>query len=357
MAKSKQIDLMQLAVSDDGFQYNKTATWSAPGKIKISVEQTNVAGGIRPDTKMLISSEDSLPEVFLVDGVAHTVSESIPSRDAINPRDKSFNLHAASVSVMARTLLRSGISGDVHLLTTMPIDDYFSKRGQDLVKQKSEMLVKAKIEILDPSDNSKELVPFKIVSADVKPEAMGAYYDWLLSDDLEVRKERCDVIVLDFGGETADAVFVDDKSNYAQDSVQTYRNSGMKAIMEEVVAATASEISYWDTFSTVQKEEIIRNRQLKKRNLTKEVDAAVQNLVDKVVSGLTTYRSDILDRADNIILVGGTGQLVADTIKGLKYDWASKVEVLPNAQSANARGILKFRTYQLAQNQELTGWD
>ncbi len=266
-----------------------------------------------------------------------TVSEDIESENTQFDGFHTSAMNRALVNHAIRTAGDGVFAGqDVRLTTGLPVSDFFTSSGfknDEKITQKTENLMK-------PIQMISSGVPANIVSVDVGCQAVAAWYDYALDDNLEVRNDiDGEIAIIDIGGRTTDiAIVIDGKSVDHQRSRST--NTGVLNVYNDVSKGLNSKFGLSDDLKLKLIDEAVRTGKIKLWNEIHDVSEIVDNAIkvhqDKIAR-------EVERRINNgatmsaIVFVGG-GSALFSKIAG---EFRNGV-IVEDPEFSNARGLYKF---------------
>lgn len=334
-----------LVAVDDGYAQTKLYTILPDGREIKQVRRSSIRTG-----KQGIGSinGDGFVGLYEVDGVGYTVSDLIEGEDT-----KFDGFHRSVLDlVLVNHALVEGDLGDarIDLWTGLPVSDYF--RGG--LKDETNIRLKRENLIRTVKAGSPDVVIPTINSVSVGCQAVSAWIDFAMTDDLELRADIDGAIaIVDIGGRTTDIATVLDGGQSVD-----HRRSGTDNIgMLDVYAGLSHGISKkFDVRGTLPLSDLagaIRNPAKTIKLWGKERD--ISELVDEVkeeFSGKLKRAIEVVigngASIDKVVFVGGGSAAFTD----LRDSFPHNGEIVPDPEFANARGLHKYARYMARQNAE-----
>jgi plasmid segregation protein ParM len=318
---------------DDGYAQTKLhgGEVGAPARLCL-------ASSIRPGLYGLASMSGAgrVAAYRVEEGEEFTVSAAIPSEPTTF---ESYHVSTMNRVLVQHALLEAGFSGrTVDIMVGLPVADFFSdgRKDEARIARKVENLRKRVL----PLDGRE---PVRYGRIRVGCQAIAAFVDWLIHDDLSARNETPQrAAVVDVGGYTTDVAVILDGERIDQTRTGTSR-IGMLDIHEMIAAGLRTRFQIQDRFPAEVLSSALRTRTIRLWGREERVDNLVEHAlvqhsakVAREVERKLGGGSDL----DVILFVGGG----ANVLKGL-------IERFPNAgrvddpEFANARGLWKYARY------------
>ena len=312
----------------------------------------------------LVSDEETSSGIYNVpsEGGASesfTVTDALGGNDLIDTRSINYPVSSVNRVLVHDALLRAKLGGkDVHLVTGLPVSDYYNGTGTNtaLIEQKRANLMTGPVSPLIKTVKTAVIVEHLIAC-----EGISAVYDLAIrddgTDDPDFFKllEQAPVGVIDIGGKTIDlAVVYLDRGHHQVDRSRTKSiDFGMLRLMNSIRSEIATNHGVTD-ISPRAMFKVLTDRKLMLSGEYVDVSNDVQTALAKALPDLFERIRSVWGKAEDlakVIVVGGGAYLLADEIKKGLYRHA---ESRKDPEYANSRGMLKMsmRNYLERQRRE-----
>lgn len=307
---------------------------------------------VRGSRALALVSDDASSGIYQVTGEngaveSFTVTDALSGNDLIDTRSINYPVSSVNRVLVHDALIRAKLGGqDVHLVTGLPVNDYYTESGQnkDLIEQKRKNLLEG---IATPL--VKSIKTAKIVEHLIACEGIAAVYDLAIkedgSDDPDFFRllEQAPVGVIDIGGKTIDlAVVYLDRGRHQVDKQRTKSiDFGMLRFMSGIKDEIRASYQITD-ISPRAMFKILTDRQMMLQGEVLDVSKEVQTALAKMLPDLFERIRSVWGNAHDlskIIVVGGGAYLLASEIKDGLYRHA---ESRQDPEYANSRGMLKM---------------
>lgn len=332
-----------LASVDAGKSHMKISVWQQ-GKIKSFSFKSWVRIGV-PSVSMIGRNDGGRADVFKLANEVFTVSG-----DAINP----LNIKKEgpdSLAVKALTLAglsRAGLADQrVCLATNLPLGEFVIRDANGLMGF-NENLQDKKINALRYTDHdlylsSKEGVP-QISKGVVSAEGFAAYIDSVVSESGEINEPKGKKRgILDIGGGSTEiGIFSQDfkiDDNFITLDIGTLE---VNRLLERYILSKWTE---YEKIEPIVLEHCIKTGEFtdlkgEQHDLSEVVEDCKQKLARKIIQEAHHRLKDNIDFLDQILLVGGGGQM----LKQYFAEW-ELITVPKQPEFSNSRGLLKLITF------------
>lgn len=300
----------------------------------------------------LVSDEATSSGIYTVpsEGGGHesfTVTDALGGNDLIDTRSINYPISSVNRVLVHDALLRAKLGGkDVHLVTGLPVSDYYNDAGTNktLIEQKRANLMTGAVTPLIKTVQTAHIVEHLIAC-----EGISAVYDLAIrddgTDDPDFFKllEQAPVGVIDIGGKTIDlAVVYLDRGHHQVDRSRTKSiDFGMLRLMNSIRSEIATNHGVTD-ISPRAMFKVLTDRKLMLSGEYVDVSNDVQTALAKALPDLFERIRSVWNKAEDlakVIVVGGGAYLLADEIKKGLYRHA---EFRKDPEYANSRGMLKM---------------
>ncbi|MTH95714.1 ParM/StbA family protein [Roseibium sp. RKSG952] len=334
--KTPDAPLLKVAI-DDGYAQTKLYGIDEDGNVVTHVMRSSV----RPGRYGLgaISGTGNVG-LYETDDGSFTVSDEIESE---NTQFDGFHLSAMNRVLVNHALVVAGFGGkEVDIITGLPVADFFIRGLKD-----EEKIEKKKANLKKPVklDSDDGLVA-DIKNVDIGCQAVAAWVDFALNDDLELR-DGVDgaVAIVDIGGRTTDiATVVNGQSiDHARSGTA---NIGVLDVYKGVESAIGIKYKMRDEFPIATIDKAVRTGKI-------HIWGKEEDVADLVSDVIKEYESKISREVERQIASGATMNAVVFVGGGsaLFHDIAG---TFPNGhlpedpEFANARGLFKYAAYKAA---------
>lgn len=285
--------------------------------------------------------------VYTAGGETYTVGDALGGNDIIDTRTIGYPTHAINRILVQDAMIRAKLGGcDVHLVTGLPVSDYYrnGKPNADLIEAK-----KLNIASDDIKPMSSVVQPARIIGRHVACEAVAAIYDMAIkddgSDDTDFLRllETAPMGVIDIGGKTIDLAVVNLSNGSPQ--IDIHRTSSIDfgmLRMQDLVRRELAQTHSIDEISPRALFRVLAEGRLLVSGEDIDVSKTVQTAIAKIMPDMTDRLKSSWNKAHDlckIVVVGGGAHLLASEIKQSLYRHA---EMAKDPEYANARGMLKL---------------
>lgn len=330
-----------VAAADVGNAITKMAYWQK-GKIRTLAFKSRVKKGVA--SMSMLNDHQPSHDTFKLEGEVLTVLE-----DAMQPlnilKEGPDSLAVKALSLAG--LNRIGLAGqDVFLATNLPLGKHVLKDAHGQMHFDEELQNK-KMDRLRYNESDQCLSKGEIArirKGVVFGEGFTAYIDSVVSDQGEIHepieKKRG---VLDIGGGTTEiGIF---SKNFQMDDDFITLNMGTNDVSHQLEKRI---LSRWPDFEKV--EPVLLDRCLetglfvdlegRTQDISEEVKQCKEAVAREIIQEAKTRLKSNIDYLDQILLVGGGGQMLMDAFT----QW-HLITVPEDPVFANARGLLKVITF------------
>lgn len=274
------------------------------------------------------------------EGDQFTVSEDIEAEDT---KFDGFHVSTMNRVLVNHALWAAGYGGhSVGLITGLPVADFFfdGERDEDKIAAKIGNLTRGVR--LTSSDTPLA----KIESVRIGCQAVAAWVDHVLDDDLEERNDpSAPIAIVDVGGRTTDvAVVIGGTSvDHARSGTE---NIGVLDVYGALAKAIRTEFRTRDKYPLAQMDHAVRNGTIRLWNKEHDISASVRAAVQETEGKIAREVERRLGSASTlaaVVFVGGGGALFS-TIA----DRFPNGVMAEDPEFANARGLHKFARFKAA---------
>jgi plasmid segregation protein ParM len=330
------LDFIPVA-DDDGYNQNNIAFWAVEdGKLSIK-EHRIVSRGKRGRHVSTVGGGSV--DIYQSGDEEYTISENINEAEDTRTPDYAktplnrFLVHAALNSIG----LTNGV--DVSVITGLPVGQHTKKGGE--VNKK---LIRAKTKnILKPVTLGINKTPSaNIVYHGVLPEAICGLVDWIMDDNGNVvRDANVMRMVMDIGGNTTDMAVILPGNKVAEVKTApfgvSHMSDNLRTMMEDKL--------------DIQLDSMLLDSALKTKKAVvfgepHDVSAEWEKSVSSVLNDIFREADALRKKYPSIVeMVGfGGGMALCQDLVAEKY---KHIRVVDRPDGANARGALKFSTFNL----------
>lgn len=246
-------------------------------------------------------------------------------------------------SVVQHALQQAGLAGQsVHAVSGLPVSTFYRKSGehrQETIARKRNSLKQAVRPLSDA-------LPVGIAFHEVIPEALAAWYDYVIVDledgvTLDADRVSVPVAIVDIGGRTTDYVVVKDQGilHASSGSLQC----GMLNVKQCVTDGIQERFDL-ESLSEQIVSHAIENKAVRLQGKNHDVAALVEAAKREVVEQIhdeTRRQLGLGIELDRVLFVGGGTVALADHIA----NWFPHQAIAEHPAFANARGMLKYLRY------------
>jgi hypothetical protein len=350
-----QINLSQVVANDDGSSANKVAYWGVEnGELVIKTDIYKTA--IHEGGANLASFSVESSAVFNINGESISIDEHIDGKDVRT--DKDYQFSNGTIAMNQYALAKSGFGGkQVYLASGLPVEHYYTgtpELPKDKYKiKKAESFVSPKIfnatdELGNPTSlDRKRLVD--VVSSDVYPEGVAAFYDLTVSykgvQDNNLFKGE--IVIIDMGSYTTDICLLGPDGTLRMGYVKTIRDGGFLKIFDNFKKGCVNGNIGVQVDKMPRKviENALTTGILVTSRKNIDVSGIVENAINistaEITSTVEFLLGDQLDFVTDIIAIGGGANLIKDHFSS----YSNIITVPENPQFSNAIGYLKLATF------------
>ncbi len=245
--------------------------------------------------------------------------------------------------IVQHALQETGLAGrTIHAISGLPVSAFYNKNGE----QRRETIEKKCHSLKQGVQPKMERLPAEIAFVDVIPEALAAWYDYVIvtkEDEVMLDEQRLSVpvAIVDIGGRTTDFVVVKDQGviHTSSGSLQ----GGMLDVKQHVANGIQARFdleNVGEQLVTYAVECGVVRLQGKDHNVAELVGTAKRELVERLYAE-TRRQLGLGVELDRVLFVGGGTVALMDHIA----DWFPHQAIAEHPAFANARGMLKYLQY------------
>lgn len=246
-------------------------------------------------------------------------------------------------AVVQHALQQAGLAGQsVHAVSGLPVSTFYRKSGehrQETIARKRDSLKQAVRPLSDA-------LPVGIAFHEVIPEALAAWYDYVIVDledgvTLDADRVSVPVAIVDIGGRTTDYVVVKDQGilHASSGSLQC----GMLNVKQCVTDGIQERFDL-ESLSEQIVSHAIENKAVRLQGKDHDVAALVEAAKREVVEQIhdeTRRQLGLGIELDRVLFVGGGTVALAEHIA----NWFPHQAIAEHPAFVNARGMLKYLRY------------
>ena len=268
---------------------------------------------------------------------------SVGAVDGVPTHFEGYPWSGLNRAVVQHALQQAGLAGQsVHAVSGLPISTFYRKSGehrQETIARKRDSLKQAVRPLSDA-------LPVGIAFHEVIPEALAAWYDYVIVDledgvTLDADRVSVPVAIVDIGGRTTDYVVVKDQGilHASSGSLQC----GMLNVKQCVTDGIQERFDL-ESLSEQIVSHAIENKAVRLQGKNHDVAALVEAAKREVVEQIhdeTRRQLGLGIELDRVLFVGGGTVALADHIA----NWCPHQAIAEHPAFANARGMLKYLRY------------
>lgn len=315
---------------DDGYAYTKLAL--ADGRLLATPSRAQIG---RSKVTWIHHTRRSIFE-YQTEGAVYSVGEV----DAASTRFEGYACSGLNRAIVQHALQEADLDGEcIEAVSGLPVSNFYRSSGalrSEAIQDKRENLLVAVRPLSGTS-------PAEIVYHEVIPEALAAWYDYVVADrngvgGIDQDRVSRPIAVVDIGGRTTDTVVVRDQG-ILHDSSGSYPFGLLDAKQALTDALQERFDLEWipDRLLT----HAMQHRRLRlygnDHDVGREVLAARQELVERLYAETRRQLGRGIE-LDRVLFVGGGAVALADHIS----DWFPNQTIADQPACANARGMLKY---------------
>lgn len=326
-----------LVAVDDGYAQIKLYGETPDGKVVKHLNRSSVRSGRYGIGSV---SGDGMVGLYETEVGPFTVSDEI---EAENTQFDGFHTSAMNRVLVDHALVtaENGIYSDrdIQLVTGLPVGDYFSQgfRNEEKISLKTNNLLKP-VKLLSGG------TPPAIKSVTVGCQAVAAWFDYALDDNLEVRNDiDGEIAIIDVGGRTTDIATVigGHSVDHARSSTA---NIGVLNVYNDVSKGLNVMFDLRADLKLKLIDEAVRTGKIRIWNEIHDVS----DLVNKVIA---EYKDKIAREVERRINSGATMNAVvfvgggSAAFSNIAREFRNGV-IIDDPEFSNARGLFKFAKYK-----------
>jgi plasmid segregation protein ParM len=318
---------------DDGYAYTKLAL--PDGRLIIIPSRARVG---QSGVTWIDQAEQRIFEYETEDAVY-----SVGDVDGAPTHFEGYPWSGLNRAIVQHALQQAGLAGRaVHAVSGLPVSAFYRKSGE----HRQETIAKKRDSLRQAVHPQSDDLPAGIAFHGVIPEALAAWYDYVIVDQgdgvtLDADRVSVPVAIVDIGGRTTDYVVVKDQGilHASSGSLQC----GMLNVKQSVTDGIQERFDL-ETLSEQLVSQCLENNVVRLQGKDHDVAALVETAKREVVEQLhaeTRRQLGLGVELDRILFVGGGTVALAEDIA----NWFPHQAIAENPAFANARGMLKYLRY------------
>jgi plasmid segregation protein ParM len=256
---------------------------------------------------------------------------------------EGYSISCLNRAIVQHALQDAGLAGHtVHAVSGLPVSTFYRKNGQ----LRQETIDKKRSSLKQAIQPIAEILPAGIAFHDVIPEALAAWYDYVITEkagkaNLDDDRLSTPVAIVDIGGRTTDFVVVKDQGivHASSGSLQC----GMLDVKQQVANGIQERFDL-ETLGEQLMAQAVEKKSVrlhgKDHDVSSLVDAAKREVLERIHDE-TRRQLGLGVELDQILFVGGGTVALAEHIT----NWFPNQAIAEHPAFANARGMLKYLRY------------
>jgi plasmid segregation protein ParM len=330
--ESQTANAIQVGI-DDGYAYTKLAL--PDGRLLATPSRASIG---RSKVSWINHAERRIFE-YATDGTTYSVGDV----DAASTRFEGYACSGMNRAIVQHALQQAGLEGrDVEAVSGLPVSAFYRNSGA----RRNGAINDKRQNLLQPVRPSSDALPVDIVFHQVIPEALAAWYDYVIVEkngegSLDQARVSVPIAVVDIGGRTTDTVVVRDQGILHQSS-GSYQ-FGLLSVKQALGDALQTRFDL-ERVSDRLLTHAVRHKVVRlygrDHDIATEVAAAKHELVERLYAETRRQLGRAIE-LDKVLFVGGGAVALADHIT----DWFPNQLIAEQAAFANARGMRKYLQY------------
>ena len=318
---------------DDGFAVTKLAL--PDGRLLATPSRAEIG---RAKVSWLNPGERAIVE-YESEGTVYSVGEV----DGAATRFDGYACSGMNRAIVQHALQQAGLDGqDVAAVSGLPVSVFYRSSGA----KRTSAINDKRENLLEPVRPRTEAEPVLIVAHRVIPEALAAWYDYVIEDgdgqaQLKADRVRAPIAIVDIGGRTTDTVVMRNQGILHRSSGSF--DCGLLDLQQALGEAIQDRFDLGPLSDRFLSQALRQQRvRLHGRDydLRTEVAAAKHELVERLYAE-TRRQLGQGSELERVLFVGGGTVALAEHIT----DWFPNQLIVAQAAFANARGMLKYGLY------------
>ncbi|MGH0003676.1 plasmid segregation protein ParM domain-containing protein [Pseudovibrio ascidiaceicola] len=333
-----------LVAIDDGYAQTKVLAWDEHTNTprKKMIRSSVVAGKVGLGSL----SGDAIHAFYVTPEGPFSVSDSIQGEST-----KFDNFHTSPMNkvLVNHALIAAGYGGlDVTVCAGLPVSKFFRDgvKNEAYIKQKQDNLS-------GPIECGTNHKLAHIVNVDIGCQAVAAWVDYMLNDDLEYQQVPAGAVtIVDIGGRTTDIATVVNGEDIDHRRTRT-QDVGVLDVYNSVIKGIGNKFATNCDLPLADVDEAVRTRKLiiwgEEKDISDIVDEAIKEQQYKIVRFVNEVIGDAAS-IRKVIFVGGGSALFNEISASFRHG-----HIPDDPEFANVRGLFKFFRYRqkiMAETQE-----
>jgi plasmid segregation protein ParM len=268
---------------------------------------------------------------------------SVGSVDGAPTHFEGYPWSGLNRAVVQHALQQAGLAGrTVHAVSGLPVSTFYRKSGE----HRQETIAKKRDSLKQMVRPLTDMLPAGIAFHEVIPEALAAWYDYVIVDQgdgvtLDADRVSVPVAIVDIGGRTTDYVVVKDQGilHVSSGSLQCGMLNVKQCVADGIQERFDLEILSEQLVSQAVEKKVVR-LQGKDHDVAALVEGAKREVVERLHAE-TRLQLGLGVELDRVLFVGGGTVALAENIA----NWFPHQSVAEHPAFANARGMLKYLRY------------
>ena len=327
--EAQTVSAIQVGI-DDGYAYTKLAL--PDGRLLATPSRAQIG---RSKVSWINQAERRIFE-YQTDGSTYSVGDV----DAASTRFEGYACSGLNRAIVQHAMQQAGLEGcDIEAVSGLPVSAFYRSSGD----RRGGAIAEKRHNLLQAVQPRGEALPADIVFHQVIPEALAAWYDYVIVEKngearLDQTRVSVPIAVVDIGGRTTDTVVVRDQGILHQSS-GSYRFGllNVKQALAEALQARFDLEVVGDRLLTHAVQHKVVRLYGRDHDISAEVAAAKHELVERLYAETRRQLGRAIE-LDKVLFVGGGAVALADHIT----DWFPNQLITEQPAFANARGMLKY---------------
>ncbi len=327
--ESQAASAIQVGI-DDGYAYTKLAL--PDGRLLATPSRAQIG----PSKVSWLNHVERRIFEYVTDGTTYSVGDV----DASSTRFEGYACSGMNRAIVQHALQQAGLEGrDVEAVSGLPVRAFYRDSGA----RRNSAINDKRQNLMQPVRPSGEALPVDIVFHQVIPEALAAWYDYVIVEKngdagLDQTRVSVPIAVVDIGGRTTDTVVVRDQGILHQSSGSfEFGLLNVKQSLADALQARFDLEVVGDRLLTHAVQQKVVRLYGRDHDISTEVAAAKHELVERLYAETRRQMGRAIE-LDKVLFVGGGAVALADHIT----DWFPNQLIANEPAFANARGMRKY---------------
>ena len=315
---------------DDGFAYTKLAL--PDGRLLATPSRAQIG---RSKVSWINHAERRIFE-YATDGSVYSVGDV----EAASTRFEGYGCSGMNRAIVQHALQQAELGGcDIEAVSGLPVSSFYRSSGE----KRHGAITEKQNNLLQPVQPEGDALPVDIVFHEVIPEALAAWYDYVIVEkngqaSLDQERISLPIAVIDIGGRTTDTVVVRDQGIlHGSSGSFEFGLLDVKQALGDALQARFDLEQVTDRLLTHAAQHKRIRLFGRDHDVTAEVSAAKQELVERLYAEARRQLGRAIE-LDKVLFVGGGTVALADHIT----DWFPNQLIANEPAFANARGMRKY---------------